>query len=448
MKNRKKEKKVIALFLGMFLYCSLLLLFFQDSETTVNSSNYSSTNFQNNKELVEALNSLEYQMIQEVDFEEVDFDEDDVVEIIQAEGSGELDDGEVKGVLREFVMGSCDAVIGIEEPQLFCGDGGAQQSNVEMTLAEIFAPDILFLGAAAPFDNLVLTNNPRGATAFRNASEIINPESDYLIKKPPFPEGHPLDPREPMLEEEMQDEPFLMHYDAAGTTTEVDFDTYPGEKSLCPEVVNDGRFNVKGSNQIQDDLTRSFTPPGTMDLADRDVPANICRDDVRTIHLNEDESFLLCSEGFWSALGCSVIDTIRGPDCEDIMGVVVDGPHGSGEICNEEDCTIRYHEAGRILTSPPSHTRELYPQSISAQDKEDDYIVDDPVIITTPCKVRVGCRVCLTKCLWDISTWNHIYELEQSFTYPGFRNTMSADDYWWFVENEIKVRSRIQTERW
>ncbi len=445
MESRRNKQRAFLFLVGMFTYCLLLVLLFYRSDTSVSYSSHSS--FRDQQEFAEVINNLEYQMIEKTD-ENLELDDAEIVEMVRANDfDEEEEDGEVKGLLREFVMGRCDAVIGIEEPQLFCGEDGTVETDVEVTLAEVFAPDILFLGAAAPFDNLVLTSNPAGRTAFRNASEIINPESDYLIKKPPFPEGHELDPRAPMLEEEMQDEPFLMHYDAAGTLTEVDFDTYPGEESLCPEVVNDGRFNVKGSNQIQDDLTRSFTPPGVMALADRDVPANICRDDVRTIHLNEDESFLLCSEGFWAGWGCSIIETFRGPDCDDIMGIVIDGPHGSGEICNEEDCSIRYHEGGRILTSPPSETRDLYPD-ISAQDKEDDYIVDDPVIITTPCKVRVGCKICLTKCLWDVSTWNHVYELEKTYTYPGFPNAMNPNEYWRGVEDEIKVRSRLQTERW
>ena len=434
--RKNKKAKAVFLLISLFLYASLLVFAFSDREKT-EKQYIQSTESQS----VALAYDLEYRKIEEL--VEIEAFEDDV-EIISVED----EDGEVQGWWRRFLMGRCDAVLGIEDPQLFCGSKGGQKSNVKITLAEVFAPDILFLGAAAPFDNIVLTSNPPGRVAFRNASEIIDPDLDYLIQKPPFPEGHPLDPKAIMLEEEMQKEPFLMHYEAVGTITEVDFDTYPGEKSLCPEVVNDGRFNVKGSNYIQDDLTKSLTPPGVMALGDRDVPADLCRDDVRQIHLNEDESFLLCSEGFWAGLGCSVIDTIRGPDCDDIMGIVVDGPLGSGEVCNEPDCTVRYTEAGRILTSPPSYTRHLYPQSLSGQQKEDDYIVDDPVILTTPCKVRVGCRVCLTKCIWDISVWNHHYELEKFFTYPGFRNAMEPDEYWSGVEDEIKIRSRIQTERW
>lgn len=428
MISLKKGGKRGSLFLlfALVFYGFILVAIFYHNE---NSVEYSKAEYQANLiDLVEEINTKEIN-----NFENVE-----VVDEVST------DEGEVKGWWRKFVMGRCDAHFGIDEPQLFCGGSGGQTS-AKVRLAEVFAPDILFIGAGAPFDNLVLTSNPPGRVSFRNASEVINPESDYLINQPPLPSS-----RANLLGDRQKHETFDMHYETVGVITEVEFDTFPGEKSLCPQVVNDGRFNVKGSNNVQIDATGMVTAPSMVQdgLGDRDVAARLCREDVRTIRLNEDESFLLCSEGFWAGLGCDIIETLKGPSCEDIYGVVIDAPLGSGEVCNENDCSIRYKEAGRLLTSPPPWADKLYPGALSGSEREKDYIIDDPVILETPCKVRIECKVCLTKCIWDISIWQHIYDLEKTYTYPGFKNAMSEDQYWKGVEDEIKIRARIQTKRW
>jgi hypothetical protein len=104
-------------------------------------------------------------------------------------------------------------------------------------------------------------------------------------------------------------------------------------------------------------------------------------------------------------------------------------------------------EAGRLLTSPPTLTEELYPSSLTKEEKQGDYIVDDPVLLTTPCYVRVDCKLCLTKCIWDLSMWQHLYDLEKVFTYPGHKKVMEFDEYWDGVEDEIRIRGAFGTHR-
>lgn len=434
-KMNKKLKGVLLLCL-LFAYAGVLVSFFYAEEE---QEVFPEKRVQSNL----LSNNLEYREVNELEL--VEFAQEDVSIILNEE---EEEEGEVKGWKRKFAMGRCDAVSGIEEPQLFCDAGGGISSSTEFTLAEVFAPDILFIGAAAPYDNILVVNNNAGRISFRNASELINPEHEYLPLMPLFSDDHPKNPRAVLLEESKQKDPFKFHLKAAGSMGETDFDTYPGERSLCQGDINDGRFNVKGSNQIQENYTGTFANPFLVQkgLGNRDVSARLCDDPSYEIHLNEDESFLLCSESFWDAVGCDAIETFTGPSCEDIQGIVIDAPHGSGEICNEEDCAIRSKEGARMITSPPSV--DLAPSSLTSEEKKLDYIVDDPVILTTPCKVRVGCKVCLTKCIWDISIWQHVYELEKNYTYPGFKNTIPFQEYWKGVEDEIKIRGRIETKRY
>jgi hypothetical protein len=145
-------------------------------------------------------------------------------------------------VIKNFLFGTCEAKYKIEGPQLFCGDGGSEV-NRNIKLARDFCSGCFVCRCyATPFDNLVMTTNPPARVAFRNAAEVINPESDYLINMPPLDED-----MEKVMSEEEKKEAFEMHYEALGQTAKVEFESL--EKSLCPEVVNKGEFNVKAANQ-------------------------------------------------------------------------------------------------------------------------------------------------------------------------------------------------------
>jgi hypothetical protein len=440
MKKEEKRNKrnAVLLLVSLFVYAFLLVFVFRESAETFKYSDS-----ENKSNLVGLAGNLEYREIEELE----------KVEIVQtrSEVLGEDDsylDSSVKdfmNYLRDYFVGSCDEPqYEIFEPQLFCGGSGGIEGQ-EIKIAQIWAPDILFVGAAAPYDNLVQTSNPDGRTAFRNSSEIINPDFDYYINMPP--DSGSLLESSPLSDEE-KFEIYEMHYEAAGELNEIPFDVHPEEESRCPNVVNAGEFNVKGSNNLQKELTDSITPPGIMELGNRDVSADLCRDD-RVIELDEDESFLLCNEGFFQALSCTVENVLKFEDkCDDIGDLVIDAPLGSGEVCNEDDCSVRYSEAARLVTSPPTETEELYPESLDGEQKENDYIVDDPVIITTPCYVRVDCQICETRCIWDISMWQHIFKLEKTYTYPGYENEMDEDLYWQAVEDEIRWRGRYGGSRY
>ncbi len=422
MGKNDNVKKGTLLLLSMCIYAFFLIFVFNEKSISVEQKNV-----EVKTELVAVKNDFEYREIRELEN----------VEVLKEN----LDDeGEVEGII-DRLMGTCGSKFSIEEPQLFCGGSGLPK-NAEIVIAEIYAPAVLFAGAEKPFDNLVQTNNPEGATAFRNAAETIHAENDYLIKQPPLPSS-----REQTLSEQDAYEPFGMHFGVMGNVSKVDFDSQ--EESKCPDVVNRGEFNVKNTNVLQDDLTRTFTPPGVMALGDRDYSGRLCREENRKIELTKDESFLLCSEGVLDILKnffCERLPTFK-DKCDGLEGIVIDAPLGSGEVCNEEDCGIRYWEASRINSSPPTYTRDLYPAFLEDSEKEDDYIVDDLVVLTTPCKVRVDCKLCETKCYWDISVWQHIYDLEQSFTYPGFENRMKEDEYWQKVEVELKKRGVASNSR-
>jgi len=434
-KEMKNRKKAVVFLVSLFVYAFLLLFIFYENKEVAELSFVESPKASYQEDLVAMVDSFEH--IDAMEIEEIE----ETVDKVSAEDK----EAEVKGLgdfierLRRFFVGSCDdPAYEIFEPQLFCGWGEGVDAE-DVRIAQIWAPDVLFVGAEAPFDNLVQINNPRGSTAFRNASEIINPDFDYYISMPPNHPSAPLLDSVPLPDDD-RFEPYDMHYEAAGSLNEIPFDVHPEEKSLCPEVVNAGEFNVKGSNNLQKELTDSYTPPGLMELGDREISVDLCRED-RVIKLDEDESFLLCNEGFLDVIRCGARFSLRN-NCDGIGDLVIDAPLGSGEICNEDDCSIRYSEAARILSSPPTWTKDMYP-SISREEKENDYIVDDPVIVTTPCYVRVDCQVCPTRCIWDISMWQHIFKLEKMYTYPGYENAMDEDSYWEAVEDELKYRGRF-----
>ncbi len=442
-KEKRNRKFAVVLLVLLFFYAFSLVFIFNNADND-GKTEYSYPTYKS--DLAVLSDALEYREVAELE----------KVKIIEEQGEVLGEDGEVEdpegheggwldGVYRRFFMGRCNqSNYRIDDPQLFCGGSGSV-SGADIKIAEIRAPDVLFTGAAAPFDNLVQTNNPAGLTAFRNASEIINPDFDYLIHMPPLPDDHEGNPRRNLASDGELKETYDMHYETLGEIDEVEFDVHPDEQSYCPDVVNDGRFNVRGSNQLQKDLTDIFSPPGLMALGDRDVSVDLCRADVRTIHMDEDETFLLCRESLLQKFWCGIINTFSANDdaCDDVHGIVVDAPLGSGEICNEEDCSIRYTEAARIISSPPIWTKDLYPEGLSDDERKNDYIVDDPVIIRTPCKVRVDCAICLTDCFWDISIWQNHFDLEKTYTYPGFRNAMDEDEYWEEVEAELKFRGAL-----
>ncbi len=328
-------------------------------------------------------------------------------------------------------VGRCAPVVHKLPLQLFCGS--TPPGNIDAW--RIRAPAVLFAGAEAPFDNLVQVNNPTGQVAFRNAAEIIDPQNDYLITQPP-----PEELKQQPVGDGIKKNPFQMHFaiqKANVHTEDLKFDSL--EKSICPHVVNGGQFNVRASNLLQEDLTLSVSPPGLMAFGDRDYTGMICGSSrAHRIDLNANESFLLCPKG---SVACPCLSCP--PPIQTIF--LMDAPLGSGEICkgNASDCATRYWEAGRILTNPPIPDMEeykLYPEALGDYERENDYIVDDPIILTTPCVARIGCLIYEGPCIWDVSIWQHVYDLEQIFTYPGYEQKKEKDVYWEEVERELKRR--------
>ena len=265
-KNKNEKKFGIILLVGLFAYAFLLIFLVNTGDVSVE---HSETKAQT--DLVGMVNTFEYREIEKLEVEK------EIEEVKTMSVLGEDSEGEVKGLpwnswdeftdyLRDFFVGSCDALHKIDEAQLFCGGSGLSKT-ADIRIAQIWAPDIMFVGAAAPFDNLVLTHNPRGDTAFRNSSEIINPDFDYYINMPPNNPSAPILDSVPLPDKD-KFEPYEMHYEAAGTLNTIPNDVHPEEKSRCPKVVNAGEFNVKGSNNLQKELTDSITPPGVMKLGE------------------------------------------------------------------------------------------------------------------------------------------------------------------------------------
>jgi len=207
--------------------------------------------------------------------------------------------------------GRCGSIVSIVEPQFFCGtdENISSTSGEKIKIAEIWAPDLLYSGSDTGFDNALLINNPRGHHALRNASETIDPIYQYLASMPPSQARVELVHSGRSIGEET----FGMHYNVQGTTGKTDFDTRPGAHSDCPHCFNDGSFNAKSANQIQKELTASLTSPNKVEklTGDRDSSARICREDIRTLVLDKEESKKLCSEGFWESLGCKIIEVFK-----------------------------------------------------------------------------------------------------------------------------------------
>jgi hypothetical protein len=448
------KKKAFLLLLGLTTYCFFMILVFNFGDVFQNS--------RKNEVFFEgSLSEIEYRRVEEV-------------EKVEAKVIGAETVNEAK------VVGSCDAFLGgsISAPQFFCpGENMSpdvefrdenltsdqktalnQQDdddettikvskNAEIVLVEIYAPSSLFAGSLAPFDNVVRINNPEGRVAFRNAAEMVNPEFDYLANMPP---GFG-DERFEEFGEGVDMEPFKMHYKASEDVEGVEqfvFDS--NEESLCPDVVNKGSFNARQSNALSQDLTRSISPPDLVNFDDRQE-TGFCKDfnSVYTIDLEEEHSFLLCQETegqqfFRDLVGSfKIIGNLFGSPSQtfDFGGVVIDAAFGSAENCNEEDCSIRYFEAGRLMLSPPTMSEDLYPASVLETAEEEDindYLVSDPIILTTPCKVRIDSREVSTRCIWDLSAWSHLFHLDEIFTYPGFENKYSKMEYFEAMKRELK----------
>lgn len=345
--------------------------------------------------------------------------------------------------LRDFLVGTCeDSAYEIVDPQLFCGAEGLSGSE-EIKIAQIWSVDIKSVGSATGFDNLLLTHNPRGLTAWRNDSDAIMEEFDYDVKMPPNESLRD----SVKLSEDERFEHYEMHYEAAGVLNEIPYDVHPEEKSLCPDILNPGHFNVKGSNNLEKELTDTISPPGLMTLGNRSLPVNLCEEPFFREDFDEDDTFLLCNEGFFDILKCTFQNILRFRDtCPEIGGVFVDATLGSGQICNEEDCSSRYWEAGRELASPPTWMEQIHHPSMTKEEKENDYSSNHPdetVIFTTPCYLRIDCEICTTKCFWDVSMLKHIFEQESKYTYPGFKNAPEVEDYLRAIVDEIKYRGRF-----
>lgn len=353
--------------------------------------------------------------------------------------------------LRDFLVGSCEKPnYEVFKPQAFCGSGSLEGVG-DIRIAQIWSLDIKSVGSATGFDNFLLTHNPRGLTAWRNDSNIIMEDYDYFVNMPPSNSSFPL-LDSVVLSEGDRFETYEMHYEAAGSLNDIPYDVHPDAKSLC-DVLNPGHFNVKASNNLAKELTDYVTPPGSiMSLGDRSFSFNPCNDFFWRTDFDEDESFLLCNEGFFDVLRCIGRNILRFRDtCPDIEGVFVDAALGSGQICNEDDCSSRYWEAARESSSPPTWMGQLHHPDMSKEEIENDYSANHPdetVIFTTPCYLRIDCEICLTKCFWDVSILKHIFEQERVYTHPGFVNAPTIEDYLQAIVDEIKFRARYGSGRY
>lgn len=414
------NKSGIFFLLGCFLYVASLVFFshFNNEIYELSSiNNYSSC-------LIDSVEKVENFDIDDVEIFEIEegFEEGEESENL---GFEVLGSSNVSCPRRRIVeRGRCDYITEVKE-QLFCGGGYHQ----EITPRTIFAPAYMFTGAEAPFDNLVQVNNPARRVAYRNASELIDPENDYQITQPPL--GHF---RNKVLGDDIKKNPFQMDWGFQPSLPYVD---YPRRIefdsdgiSICPGVVNDGKFNVTPTNVLEEDMVVSFVPPNSMNLPQRKYTGGICGSDrVRWLDL---------CDLFWLSKKppqCTVSAGCPPEGCES-KPFWVDAVLGSGEKCHVGECGVRYWEAARILTAPPHRARNLYPVWLSGGQIENDFIVDDPVIITSPCFAILG-GYYAGPCLWDLSTWQHVYSMEQIFTYPGYYGTMSEDEYWSGVADEI-----------
>jgi hypothetical protein len=446
MKKTAINKKCggLLLLFSLIMYCFLLIFIFKGE----NQDYLKNNDFRGHSHL--STTNLDYVRLEGVEEKKIAIERD-------LESFNECSD--VLGTSQR-----CEIKKGIEQPQLFCThssvvgeyntDGIEVPKNAEIRVVEIHAPAALFAGSRAPYDNLVQINNPDNRLAFRNANEIIDPEFEFLMRQPPI-EGFGGDLDVETGDTEIDKENFGMHAKASGEAdgyVKFSFDVdFEAEKSVCPEVVNDGRFNVVKSNDIGKDLAYQVTPPELMDFTQKRENEEFCHEiPKKVIELDKENSFLLCNESFldkffnfWKGIWTTprynddgnIIGHKKGWN---ISGILVDAQFGSVNECNEESCSIRYLEAARLMTSPPNYTDNMYPSFVPPEDRDEDYLVSDPVFLTTPCKIRVDHQLHDTKCYWDLSAWQHHFKLEETFTYPGFKNKIDEENYWKAVEAELK----------
>jgi len=419
-RRKDNKKKGILFFIGLILYVVFAIFVFDFNQETHESS---SAHGSKQKEVLGSCSServLNWQEIPDIDVEEF-------TEV----------KGEVKGAVGG--LGRCEPVVYELPMQFFCGGGGAYDVHEW----EIYNPNIMFVGAEAPYDNLVLINNPDGLTAWRNAAELIMDEEDYYINMPP--------PRELLdsspLPDPLKRELFEMHFSSTGERwrDEVFFDSLPDEyNSVCGEVVNPGWFNVGGTNRLEEEMVHSVSPPGLMSLPSRNFTGLMCGQQYRNV--NPGCMLLLCEN---NPVRCP---PLLCPDGCPIVGTVnVDAPLGSTERCERGDCGIRYWEAGKILTSPPPWVEIMQPD-LDPYYLENDYLVANPVfpelgeqlpvVITTPSRVRIDPSDCehYLNSRWDISIWQHVYDLEEMFTYPDYPEKKTIDEHWEEIEEEMRQR--------
>ncbi len=458
MKKAEKDKKWkdLLLLFSLVFYCSALVFVFkgQNQNYVVSDDLRSSTS--------SYTANLDYVRVEGVE-------ERDIEKAIEQEMTSEDFDKDDEDVLG-FSTLSCDINLGIEEPQLFCEleglSGGDSYYDIEVSegvdiqIAEIYAPAALFAGSRAPYDNLVQINNPDSRVAFRNANEIIDPEFEFLMRQPPLEEFVSADHLSGGVDMQtgetgLDQDDFGMHAKPSGLVddySKIPFDLHvEAEQSVCPEVVNDGRFNVVKSNDIGRDLSYQVTPPGHMDFEEKRENTEFCNESPKNIiELSKENSVLLCTESFWNKVFHTFKGVFTSPITDEegnligknktwnLEGILIDAPFGSANECNEESCSIRYLEAARLRTSAPHHADKLYPSFVPPEERDEDYLVADPFFLTTPCQVRVDHRLHNTRCYWDLSAWQHHFKLEEVFTYPGFEHKMEEEDYWAAVEAELK----------
>jgi|GEM_PF-2006881 len=461
--KNQKFKALFFLFCA-FVYCVGLVFVFG-----YESNNEGFEKYDQSRESNVELGEFEYGTTDVSEVEEASVD-------INTDNVENEEEGEVLGWFSG--RGTCeDTDLGLENPQFFCSELDLSteyktteyvKPDAEVELVEIYAPSALFTGAGNPFDNLVQTTNPEGKVAFRNASEIIDPEFDYSARQPPLSNVESDGFDRETGESDSDHEHFVMHAQSSGSfdsegVGRVPMDTAEDDMSVCPHVVNDGRFNVEKSNELGKRGVESVTPPGLLDgLNERRENTEFCQNPPeRVIRLSKDESFPLCKPSMFerilgtltSALPGVSLDVriFRFEESEDyaekkvaFKGVLIDAPLGSASACETDACGIRYTEAGRLLGSPPTMTEDM-----SLPGSEDDYVVNDPIYLTTPCEVRVDDDELIeTECYWDLSAWQHLFALEETFTYPGHENKYSEEEYWWLVEMELRGMNVQEALEW
>lgn len=391
----------------------------------------------------------------------------------EALSSYDSDAGEVLGVRAS---GACGSILETKDPQLVCfSDDVAGEIVIEyeggpldIKLQQIYAPSALFTGALGANDNLGQIFNNRGIISFSNSNEMIHPLS-YLRQQPPLQsyvedEGYERDSAEGSKifgDSVFDHEPYNINASVADSEPfEVTVAVSDGDRSLCPDVINDGRFTAKKTNDWGGNFAQGLTPPGLIDFSKkRDFP-QVCEEAPQDIiHLDSRNSFLLCDTDFlslwWERLRVFFSDRTICRTSEDgacveeevrrefrFTGVLIDSPFGSSNACNEESCGIRALDAGMSLSSTPVEIGDYHPANITDEDLKEDYILHDPAFVTTPCKILINGKSYTTRCYWDLAAWKNLFNLEERTIYPGFKDEfgrrLTFRQYWENIETQLK----------